>query len=58
MAQYKVVIIGSINVWEFLDGFSNVLNEYKLGMFNIMDNWKTSGLGIAENQNVKGIIRR
>ena len=27
-------------------------------MLNIMDNWKTSGLGVAENQNMKGIIRR
>ena len=59
MAQYKVVIIGSINVWEFLDQFSIVFNEYKFGgMLNIMDNWKTSGLGVAENQNMKGIIRR
>ena len=27
-------------------------------MLNIMDNWKTSGLGVAENQNMKGIIGR
>ena len=42
-----------------MDQFSIVFNEYKFGgMLNIMDNWKTSGLGVAENQNMKGIIRR